>query len=200
MSKEEKIKINQQKMIINVNENIDIIDWEFPNFPFECSIYLEDNVILNSHCLLNLKQIDGQINIYSKNKSVVNISLGIVFNKENNFIVKNCLNGNEAYSKITIHAMQEDENNTILKTIGIINEHTKDNEFLEQIKILNLKKQQITCLPELLVYSNEAIANHNATIKTINSDELFYLNSKGISNSKAKELITNGFLQEMLKN
>ena len=194
MSKEEKIIIKEKIQNINVKENLNIIEWQFPNDPFVCNIYLDDNVVFETNCLINVEKVNGQINIYSNNKSIVNISLGIVFNEENNLEIKNSLIGNEAYSKIMIKAIQKDDEKSILKTVGIINEKTKDNEFLEQIKVLNFKKQQIICLPELLVYSNEAVANHNATIKNIDVEELFYLNSKGLSNDLAKKIIKEGFL------
>ncbi len=194
MSKEEKIIIKEKIQNINVKENLNIIEWQFPNDPFVCNIYLDDNVVFETNCLINLEKVNGQINIYSNNKSIVNISLGIVFNEENNLEIKNSLIGNEAYSKIMIKAIQKDDEKSILKTVGIINEKTKNNEFLEQIKVLNFKKQQIICLPELLVYSNEAVANHNATIKNIDVEELFYLNSKGLSNDLAKKIIKEGFL------
>lgn len=194
MSKEEKIIIKEKIQNINVKENLNIIEWQFPNDPFVCNIYLDDNVVFETNCLINVEKVNGQINIYSNNKSIVNISLGIVFNEENNLEIKNSLIGNEAYSKIMIKAIQKDDEKSILKTVGIINEKTKNNEFLEQIKVLNFKKQQIICLPELLVYSNEAVANHNATIKNIDVEELFYLNSKGLSNDLAKKIIKEGFL------
>ena len=194
MSKEEKIIIKEKIQNINVKENLNIIEWQFPNDPFVCNIYLDDNVVFETNCLINVEKVNGQINIYSNNKSIVNISLGIIFNEENNLEIKNSLIGNEAYSKIMIKAIQKDDEKSILKTVGIINEKTKNNEFLEQIKVLNFKKQQIICLPELLVYSNEAVANHNATIKNIDVEELFYLNSKGLSNDLAKKIIKEGFL------
>ena len=194
MSKEEKIIIKEKIQNINVKENLNIIEWQFPNDPFVCNIYLDDNVVFETNCLINVEKVNGQINIYSNNKSIVNISLGIIFTEENNLEIKNSLIGNEAYSKIMIKAIQKDDEKSILKTVGIINEKTKNNEFLEQIKVLNFKKQQIICLPELLVYSNEAVANHNATIKNIDVEELFYLNSKGLSNDLAKKIIKEGFL------
>ncbi len=198
MSKKEKIKILEKESTIKIGYNLDVIEWELPNKEFNCDIYLEDNVILESHCLLNLNGINGSIHIHSKNNNVVNISLGLSLNKENNIIIKNSLDGNSSYSKIILHVVQEDNNKSTLKTVGLINEKTIDNEFLEQIKVLNLKDEKITCLPELLVYSNEAIANHSATIRSISDDELFYLNSKGIDNENAKEIIVKGFLESML--
>ena len=171
MSKKEKIKILEKESTIKIGYNLDVIEWELPNKEFNCDIYLEDNVILESHCLLNLNGINGSIHIYSKNNNVV---------------------------KIILHVVQEDNNKSTLKTVGLINEKTIDNEFLEQIKVLNLKDEKITCLPELLVYSNEAIANHSATIRSISDDELFYLNSKGLNKENAKEIIVKGFLESML--
>ena len=198
MSKKEKITILEKNSTIKVVQNLDVIEWELPSSKFNCDIYLDDNVILESHCLLNLENIDGTIHIHSKNNNVVNISLGLSLKNENNIISKNSLDGNSSYSKILLHVIQSDNSKSTLKTVGLINEKTVDNEFIEQIKVLNLKEEKITCLPELLVYSNEAIAIHSATIRTISDDELFYLNSKGIDNENAKNLVANGFLKSML--
>lgn len=198
MSKKEKITILEKNSTIKVVHNLDVIEWELPSSKFNCDIYLDDNVILESHCLLNLENIDGTIHIHSKNNNVVNISLGLSLKNENNIIIKNSLDGNSSYSKILLHVIQSDNSKSTLKTVGLINEKTVNNEFIEQIKVLNLKEEKITCLPELLVYSNEAIAIHSATIRTISDDELFYLNSKGIDNENAKNLIANGFLKSML--
>ena len=198
MSKKEKIKILAQKSNIKIAENLDIYEWELPNEEFDCDIFLADNVILESHCLLNLNGINGKIHIHCQNNNVVNISLGLTTTKENNLQILNTLAGNSTFSKITFHIVPKDNYPSVLKTVGIIEEKTKDNEFLEQIKVLNINEQQIKCLPELYVYSNEAIANHNATIKTINEDELFYLNSKGLVKEQAMDLIKEGFLKSML--
>ena len=45
----------------------------------------------------------------------------------------------------------------------------------------------------------EVIANHNTAISNIREDELFYLNSKGISLVGAIRLIEDGYLYGILK-
>ena len=54
------------------------------------------------------------------------------------------------------------------------------------------------------VKTNEVIANHLVTIGSFNKDELFYLNTRGLSKNKSEELLTKSFicniLNEDLKN
>ena len=67
---------------------------------------------------------------------------------------------------------------------------------MEELKGLELENQTITFLPDLIVNSNDVVASHNATIKCINEEELFYLKSKGLDEWTSKELIKNGFLKK----
>ena len=55
----------------------------------------------------------------------------------------------------------------------------------------------ITCLPELIVLSDDVSASHNMTVGSISEEELFYLESRGISSDKAREMIRNSFLLSM---
>jgi Fe-S cluster assembly scaffold protein SufB len=50
----------------------------------------------------------------------------------------------------------------------------------------------------MYIDSNDVIANHNTTIGNINKDYLFYLNSKGIEDKQATNLIINGFIKSIL--
>jgi len=48
------------------------------------------------------------------------------------------------------------------------------------------------------VKTNEVIANHLVTIGSFNKDELFYLNSQGLSNDLAKNLLLRSFISNIL--
>ena len=78
-------------------------------------------------------------------------------------------------------------------------ENTKDNEILENLRIIALNDTENEIVPNLLVRSDSVNAIHNTTISSIDKDYLFYLNSKGIDNETATKLIVDGFLKSVLK-
>ena len=55
-------------------------------------------------------------------------------------------------------------------------------------------------MPNLIVKSSRIIANHNATISPVDENDLFYLESKGLSNESATSLIKEGFLKGIVTN
>ncbi len=199
MSKEEEIIISKTHENIYINKDVTITKWVFPKHSFSCNIFLDDNVCFTSKQLLNIAGINGTIQFYSNKKTTLKLQLGIIFKGKNCLEIRNILAKNNSNSVIKIHAWQEDEEETILKTEGVIAENTKANNFLEEIKVLNDKNHKITCIPNLVVSSNEASANHNVTIKTFTEEEIFFMNTKGISQKKAQEIIKEGFLNSMLQ-
>lgn len=193
MSKEE-IEI-LDKETITFNHNVEIQKWLFPKNNFEYHIYLKSGVVFTSCLSLELENISGTIYIHSLKNSVCKLNLGIKFQKNNNLSIINIQSEDNVLSNIKIKVMQADTGTTLLKTLGIIEENTHNNEFLEEIKVLNISDIQITCLPELIVKSDDVIANHNVTVRHISEEELFYLESKGLSEREAKKLIIEGFIK-----
>lgn len=51
-------------------------------------------------------------------------------------------------------------------------------------------------LPTNICENNTSILNHEATVSKISEDKIFYLQSKGINEEKAKELIIMGFIEK----
>ena len=52
--------------------------------------------------------------------------------------------------------------------------------------------------PQLLIENDDVSCNHGATVGQIDKDELFYLQSRGISKNDARFLLTLGFAREIL--
>lgn len=61
-------------------------------------------------------------------------------------------------------------------------------------KIINLTDNECIIKPNLYIDEYDIVANHSAWIGTFNKDELFYLQSRGISYNEAVKLLINGFL------
>ncbi len=53
--------------------------------------------------------------------------------------------------------------------------------------------------PTNIVENNTSYLEHEASISKLSEDKLFYLNSKGLSEKEAKELIVLGFVDEFKK-
>ena len=63
------------------------------------------------------------------------------------------------------------------------------------MKILLLdKKSGATAEPELEIEANRVKASHSASVGKIDDEQLFYLRSRGIEETKAKNIIVNGFI------
>ena len=53
--------------------------------------------------------------------------------------------------------------------------------------------------PILAIHHNDVAASHAATVGKVNSDHLFYMQSRGISELDTKRLITKGYLEPVIK-
>ena len=53
--------------------------------------------------------------------------------------------------------------------------------------------------PQLEIYSEDVKCSHGSTTGQIDKEALFYLQSRGISKSKAIELIINGFAKDIIE-
>ena len=68
------------------------------------------------------------------------------------------------------------------------------NAFLKFKVLLLGKNARATVDPELEIDSNDVKASHSASIGQVDSEQLFYLMSRGINKNKAVELIVKAFL------
>ena len=67
----------------------------------------------------------------------------------------------------------------------------------QKTRILNLDDQcQVHIKPSLLINEYDVLGGHAATVSKVTPDELYYFASRGIDESKAKQLITLGRLLE----
>jgi Fe-S cluster assembly protein SufD len=72
-------------------------------------------------------------------------------------------------------------------------------EATQETKTLLLSEgAKIKTLPKLEIFAEDVICRHGVTSGQIDEDTLFYMRSRGISEHKAKELLTLSFLSEVL--
>ncbi|MBT6068361.1 SufD family Fe-S cluster assembly protein [Candidatus Peregrinibacteria bacterium] len=72
-------------------------------------------------------------------------------------------------------------------------------EATQETKTLLLSEgAKVKALPKLEIFAEDVICRHGVTSGQIDEDTLFYMRSRGISEHKAKELLTLSFLSEVL--
>jgi Fe-S cluster assembly protein SufD len=65
--------------------------------------------------------------------------------------------------------------------------------------LLLSKKAKGRTIPSLEILENDIKAGHATTVGRVNEMELFYLMSRGLSETQAKQLIISGFLQSIIE-
>ncbi len=185
--------------ILNVTKSMKIEKILFPKEKFDVKILLEEKSHLDLHALETLENRSGTIQIESKTDSSLVFHLGLLTKGKNTLTIQNEVSGSHSMSEIKIRLVGEENSHTVVKTRGVLKKDTTENTFLEDVKYLNEEQSYIECLPELFVDSNEVEASHNVSIGSIREEDLFYLESKGISEEKARQVIRESFLKSMLK-
>lgn len=155
-----------------------------------------------SHLLYNrynesINKFNLDIEIMDESYVEFNYSLKTL--TESNINLNANIAGDNNVSHINFHGLTDDKG--IIKNIATskVGENTKNNEVLENLRIVTLNDAENMIVPNLLVRSDSVNAIHNTTISSVDKDYLFYLNSKGINNEDATKLIVDGFLKSNLK-
>ena len=107
--------------------------------------------------------------------------------------------GNNNNIVTNIYGLTDKIGSLKIMATGSVKKDIKDNEMLENVRILMLNDAENIIIPNLLVSSDMVVVEHNATISSVSSDYLFYLKSKGIDDGEATKLVANGFLYSKLK-
>lgn len=64
--------------------------------------------------------------------------------------------------------------------------------------LLLSEKSQVDTRPQLEIYTDDVKCSHGATIGQLNDEEVFYLETRGIKQEIAKEMVSKGFGEEVL--
>ncbi|CCY88767.1 aBC transporter membrane protein [Mycoplasma sp. CAG:956] len=208
-------KLLVKEGILSINNSLNDLDIKTNTLTLEISgnVCIND---INNNTDLDLKIImsDGSHLLYNRyNESInkFNLNIEITSNAyvEFNYSLKTLIAsdislnaniaGNNNISHINFHGITDQKG--VIKNVATskVDEATKDNEVLENLRIVTLNDAENMIVPNLLVRSDSVNAIHNTTISTVDKDYLFYLNSKGINKKDATKLIVDGFLKSNLK-
>lgn len=133
-----------------------------------------------------------------KSNASINYNLSNIVNDNYNLEIKINYLGTKSLVETNIHSMVKGISS--VKIDGNIKNEFKDNELLENVKVMLIEEGKCEVVPNMLIDTNQVIANHKVAISNIRNDELFYLMSKGISENSSINLIKKSFLISNIKN
>ena len=99
------------------------------------------------------------------------------------------------FGRVVIKGVAENGARITVKGLVKIEKLAQNTDSFLAMKILLLdKKSGATAEPELEIEANRVKASHSASVGKIDDEQLFYLRSRGIEETKAKNIIVNGFI------
>ncbi len=164
----------------------------------ELNIHLEKESHLTLEFLIQVENSQNKITIQNEEDSGIDLHYACSYKGENILDIYNTLNTSNNNNQIFVRAV-ENGGTLIVQALGQIEEETKNNVYLEDIKAITNENNRIKIKPDLVVKSDSIHATHNATIAPVEKSELFYLESKGLTKEKAESLIKEGFLKGIIE-
>jgi len=144
--------------------------------------------------------IESNINLNETNSSYLNKSLSF---STKDLTINTRINHNSKETKSSIINKSLIGKNSSVKCQGkIIIPKTSVNcnsqQKFEALFLDNTSKCEAS--PILEIFNDQVSCSHSATISYINQEKLYYLNSRGLDEKKATELLLEAFAETILKN
>ena len=103
------------------------------------------------------------------------------------------------FARMENYGVCKDDGKLVFSGISSIIKGAKGSKTHQNSKIMVFDKKSIGIAnPILKIDENDIEASHAAVVGKINDDHLFYLTSRGLTESEAKELITYGYLKPIM--
>lgn len=174
---------NNKNYIINDNILDDELVLDIPD-GFVLKFY-----VLPTKKIINLKVIQN-------NNSDVEVYFSILGDDNKSHNIKNNIIGSNNKTLVKGRVLS-DSSEVSLTVEGEIFKGTLNNVYTEDIKGLNLNNGFVKIVPNLLVSTDNVLANHLVSISDIRKDEVNYLMQKGISYNAARDIIINTFINNI---
>lgn len=144
----------------------------------------------------------GEIKIRIKGQKANVQILGIILGTDNQKISLYTLQEHqepESVSDLFIKSVMFDR--ACINYSGLIKidkDAQKSNAYQKNQNLLMSKYARADSRPYLEILANDVRCTHGATIGKINKEQLYYLNTRGLTNDAAVRLILQGFYQEVI--
>lgn len=179
---------------INVIDGVCLKVFEFSKDTSNKIIYhlgTDSNVILNKIAFNCSDVIDVYLDGERSNLEFYNS----VLNESDNVYVQNIYhNASLTKSNIKNHGVNIKDRVFHFLVNGIVSKNAIETDLNQDNKIINLENGKSFIFPNLIVDDNCVNASHSAYIGDFKKDEIFYLQSRGISYQNCRKLLLRGFI------
>ena len=172
---------------IDINKDIDL----------KINIEKDNALIINIFTSSSKRSIKLDINLEKSSKLILNISY--ISTKSIDLYVNTTIKDDNGNAKVNIRGINEINSTTNIVMDGTILKDTKEVKLNEYSKVMNFSdNNSVTIVPNLIVDSLEAEANHGTAIFDIEQSSIDYLLSKGINEKEARKLLKRSFILEIM--
>ncbi|MBI1972330.1 MAG: SufD family Fe-S cluster assembly protein [Candidatus Aenigmarchaeota archaeon] len=107
----------------------------------------------------------------------------------------------ESTSAVTrMNAVLKDSSQAVIKGMINIGKNAKNSRsYLAEHAMLLGKGAKADAIPGLEIENNDVKATHSASVAKVGEDQMFYLMSRGLDEENSKKLMTNGFLESVIR-
>ena len=173
------------EIIVNKNVENKLIIISNSNYDINITLMENSKLVVNS---LN-KDNNVNVTINLKENTYINYNHSIMSeNNSNNSFIINHLENNST-SIINNNGINMSSHNLFFKIDGIIPQRLSNISCGQNSKIINFSNGNSKIIPNLIIDSNDIVANHSAYIGKIDDEEKFYMASRGLSDIDIKKLI-----------
>lgn len=192
-NKDNNIINGELNLNLNKDTNISLYNTEIKKI----ILTINDNVTinLNDFNYKNSGNLKIEFIIYSN--ATLNYNLSNIVNNDYNIEITINYLGCNSKVETNIHSLVN--GNELIKIDGKVKNDCKDNELLEQVKVMLIDNGKCKVIPNMLINTNKVTANHKVAISNVRNNELFYLMGKGLSFDSSINLIKKSFLISNIK-
>lgn len=180
------------KLDIIVNENVSSRLVIIGNSDYDINIILLNNATLVINSINKNNSVNATVSLNELANITYNHSIFSVNESINTFTINHL--ANSSVSILNNNGINNGNNKLFFTIDGIIPNKLHNITCNQSSKIINYKNGDSKIIPNLIISSNDIIANHAAYIGEINEEELFYMQSRGIDKENIKKLVYKGVL------
>jgi len=164
---------------------------------------LDKNYDIRSNFVLNTFSVNSSLDV-CLDLNCENISVSYSYStlneNNNNYEVNINHNFSNQTSEIINHGINLDSNNLSFIVNANVPKDSININTNQDSKILLLGDGVASILPNLVIDNDDIEASHSAYVGDFKKEELFYLESRGLSNLDSKKLLAKSFLLGNMKN
>ncbi len=184
-------------VVINAHKTINVFK-EFYNSKVTFNIAGNLNInsliipktISNNEIIFNLLNYQTTLNVYDS----------ALINKKHRYdeIVTINHKHTSSFSDYRFYGIAKDESFLGIKVTSVIETNMARSEAHQKIFVIISDKAKTSAHPNLVIDNFDVKASHANSIGQINPDQLYYLNSRGITKANASKLIIMGYFNPVL--